>query len=116
MSSGKLHKLSPREWSDVLDTLAASPRKDLASLGTKDLKEFMEAHLGGPYLPDLRSLARSLRMVQQLRKGSAHYQEALSRYEKEQWELEQMRNLVLGINEPPVITQIFQLLSAKKQP
>lgn len=116
MSSGKLHKLSPREWSAVLDTLAASPRKDLASLGTKNLKEFMEAHLGGPYLPDLRSLARSLRMVHQLRKGSAHYQEALSRYEKEQWELEQMRNLVLGINEPSVITQIFQLLSAKKQP
>lgn len=116
MSSGKLHKLSVQEWSDVLDTLAASPRKDLASLGTKRLKEFMETHLGGPRLPDLRSLAHSVRMVHQYRKGSAHYQEALSRCGKEKWELEQMRNLVLGISEPSVITQIFQLLSAKNQP
>lgn len=114
-SSTELRKLSLWEWSDVLETVATACHKGLASLGTEDLKEFMQAHLGGPRLPDLRSLARSLRMVQQYRKGSAHYQEAVSRYDKEKWELEQMRNLVLGIDRPSIITQIFRLLGAKKQ-
>lgn len=113
MSSEKLHKLSVQEWSDVLGTLAASPRKDLAALGAKDLKEFMEVHLGGLHLPNLRLLADSLRKVHQYRKGSAHYQEALSRYDKEKWELEEMRKTVLGIEQNSVIAQIFQLLAPR---
>lgn len=110
----QLEKLSPGEWSEVLEMLAAPSGKSLASLGTDDLREFMKAHFGGPRLPDFRSLASSLRMVQQYRQGSAHYQEAASRYDKEKWELEQMRNLVLGINGPSVIVHIFQLLAGGK--
>ncbi len=65
-------------------------------------------------MPDLCPLSRSLQMVQEYRSGSAHYQEAISRYEKEKWELEQMRNLVLGIGQDSVIAQISQLLAPRR--
>lgn len=111
----RLDKLSLLKWSDILDLLAAQPAKGLANLGTKDFKEFLQEHLGGTRLTDFLPLSNSLGMIQQYRSGSAHYQEASSRLEKEEWELEQMRNLVLGIdNKPSVIVQIFKVLGSKK--
>jgi len=76
----------------------------------------MRSHLGGSRLPDLRPLAQSLRLVQQYRSGSAHYQQATSRCEKKKWELEQMRALVLGIGKPSIIVQIFRLLTPRISP
>lgn len=110
-SPGQLRKLQLWEWADVLETLSAPHRKDFSSLGTP-LREFTTAHLGwSSRMPDLRPLSDSLRKVNKYRGGSAHHQEASSRYDRERLELEQMRNLVLGTGgQPSLIAQIFQYL------
>jgi hypothetical protein len=104
-TSSQLRKLSLREWSDVLETLSGS-HKNLASLGTEDLKRFMKEHSGELPLPALRELSRSLRDFC-LRRDAGH--DHVPRHEEEIQELEQMRELVLGIKRPSLITQIFQL-------
>lgn len=109
-SPAQLRRLMLCEWAEVLETLAAPSQEGLSSLGTADLRDFTKRHFGWSRMPDLRPLSRSLRRVHDYRKGCAHYQEPSSRYDRERSELEQMRNLVLGIDGPSVIRQIFQTL------
>ncbi len=113
LSIWKLRKLSLLEWSDVLETLSVPEHKNLAGLRTEDLnlERFMKEHFGELPLPALRELSRSLRDFY-LRKDSAHYH--IPRYEEEIWELEQMRELVLGVKRSSVITQIFQLFGTER--
>jgi len=99
------------EWSDVCDTLGVPADKSLASLGAEDLKQFMKEHFGELPPPALRELSRSLRDFC-LRKDSAHYH--IPRHEEERQELVQMRELVLGMKRPSVITQIFQLFGTER--
>lgn len=113
-SCAALTKLSLREWGDILDILATSHRKSLAGLATNELNQFIRQHLG-ERLPDFRQLSYSLCLVSRYRSGSAHYQEAATRCEKEEWELEQMRKLVLGIDSASVIVRIFELLGRREQ-
>ncbi|MCD6568287.1 MAG: hypothetical protein J7K94_06100 [Dehalococcoidia bacterium] len=80
MSIAQIRKISLGEWGDILRTVNTSPRKGFSSLGTGDLAEFMKSHLGALRLPDLHSLAQHLSECQKYRGGSAHYQEADSRY------------------------------------
>jgi hypothetical protein len=109
-----LRKLNLREWADLLDTLMPA-RRSLSALGAGDLRDFLNQHIGSHW-PDFRPLAQSLRRVQELRSGSAHYQQAETRLEKELWELEEMRKLVLGLdNSPSVIAQIYRLLAPSRQ-
>jgi len=112
-SSSSLRKLFLWEWGDALEAFSALSHKGLTGLGTDDFREFMKAHLGGSRFPDFRLLSESLRKISAYKGSSSHYKDADARYESERNELEQMRNLVLGINGPSVIVQIFQLLSAK---
>ena len=78
------------------------------------LLEFMREHYGWQRLPDLRPFAQSLQAVQKYRGGSAHYQEAISRYDQETLELEEIRRLVLGIEQASVIAQIFKLFTPRQ--
>ena len=111
-TSSQIHKLSLLDWSAVLETLSVPVQQNLASLGAEDLKQFMKGHFEELPLPSLRELSRSLRDFCQYRKDSAH--DHSPRYEEEIGELNQMRELVLGIKRPSVITQIFQLFGTEK--
>ena len=53
-----------------------------------DLKGFIKEQFRELTLPELQSLADLIREVHRLRKGSAHYEEALARSDKEKSELE----------------------------
>lgn len=113
LSPSAVRKLTLGEWAGVLAGLGHQ-RKDLSSLATKELKEFLNNVLfAGKRWPDLFPLAQGLRRVQEYRGGSAHYQEAATRMEKEEWELEELRNLVLGIGQQSVIELIYRLLGKK---
>lgn len=109
----RIGKLALWEWGAVLETLINPSGKTLSDLGNSKFREFMKTHLGGSRFPDFRSLSESLRTISSLKGSSSHYKDADSRYESEKSGLERMRNLVLGINGPSVIVQIFQLLKAK---
>lgn len=111
-TSSELRKLHLWEWSDVLETVSIREHKTLASLGAEDLRQFMKEHFGELALPALRELSRSLEDFCCLRKDAAHYH--IPRHEEERQELEQMRELALGIKRPSVITQIFQLFAAER--
>ncbi len=93
------------------DNISGPVDNNLAGLGTVDLKQFMKGHFGELPLPSLRELSHSLRDFCQYRKDSAHAH--IPRYEEEIRELEQMRELVLGIKRASVITQIFQLFGTE---
>ena len=110
-TSSELRKLPLWEWSNVFETLSVPVHQNLASLGGEDFKRFMKERFGELPLPALTELSRSLRDFCQ-RKDSAHFHP--SRYEEEIQELEQMRELVLGMKRPSVITQIFQLFGIAK--
>jgi hypothetical protein len=106
-TSHELHnKMSLWDWSDVFGALSVPVNKDLASLGTQELKGIMKELFGELPLPALRELSRSLRDFC-LRRDAGH--DHVPRHEEEIQELEQMRELVLGIKRPSLITQIFQL-------
>jgi hypothetical protein len=109
-TSRELRELPLREWSKVFETLGLPARQNLASLGAEDLKRFMKENFGELPLPALRELSRSLGDFACQRKDSAHYH--IPRHEEEVQELEQMRDLALGIKRPSVITQIFQLFTS----
>jgi hypothetical protein len=109
-TSFELRRLSLLEWSNVLKTLSVPADKSLAGLGAEDLKRFMKENFGELPLPALRELSRSLGDFACQRKDSAHYH--IPRHEEEVQELEQMRDLALGIKRPSVITQIFQLFTS----
>lgn len=111
-TSSGLRKLSLREWSDILETLSIPVDSNLAGLGTADVRQFMKEHFGVLPLPALRELSRSLWDFCQYRKDSQHHH--VPRYEEETRELEQMRELVLGIKRSSIITQIFQLFGTEK--
>lgn len=108
-SVAQIEKLSLWKWAYVLRTIGTSG----LPLAPKDISEFMKSHLGASRLPDLRQLAQLLSRSQHYRAGSAHYQEAASLYDKEKWELEQLRNLVFGIEQPSIITNIFESFSKR---
>jgi hypothetical protein len=104
------------EWADVFDALVGPARKDLSALGAKDLRRFMDQCIG-VHWPDFRPLAQSLRRVWELRTGCGHYEQAETRLEKELWEIEEIRNFVLGTaGSPSIIAQIYRLLAPGKQP
>jgi hypothetical protein len=105
-ASYELRKLSLSEWSDVFGTLSVREGKTLVNLGADELERYLKEHFGELSLPALRQLSRSLRDFWQLRKGSAHFH--IPRHEEERQELEQMRELALGIKRSSLITQIFQ--------
>jgi hypothetical protein len=107
-NSGALRKLSLWEWSIVFEVLSMPVDKSLASLGAEDIRRFMKENFGELPLPALRELSGTLRDFCQ-RKDSQH--QHVPRYEEEIQELEQMRELALGIRRPSVITQIFQLFA-----
>jgi hypothetical protein len=109
-TSYELRKLSLLEWSDVFETLSVPADKSLANLGAKDLNQFMKEHFGELSPPALKELSWSLRDFCCFRKDAAHYH--IPRHEEERQELEQMRELVLGIKRPSIITQIFQLFTS----
>jgi len=108
----ELGKLSLSDWSYVFNMLSVPADKSVVSLGTADLTQFLKEHFGKLPPPALRELSRSLRDFCCLRKDTAHYHP--SRYEQEIQELEQMRELALGIKRPSVIAQIFQLFSTAR--
>jgi len=116
MAAKALRRLALSAWADVFDGLAPPPRKRVSALraGEGGLSRFLDEHIG-PRWPDFRPLAQSLRNVQEFRGGSAHYQLAETRVDKESWELEEMRKLVLGIGSPSVIAHIYHLLASSKQ-
>ena len=110
-NSYELRRLSLWEWSDVFETLRVPVGKSLASLGAEELRRFMKEHFGELPSPSLRELSRSLQDFC-LRKDSAHAH--TFRGDEEIQELEQMREIALGIKRPSVITQIFQLFGTER--
>jgi hypothetical protein len=115
MGATRLRRLSLLDCADLFDTLVTPARRDLSALGAEDLRHFMNQRIG-PRWPDFGPLAQSLRRVQELRAASAHYQQAETRVDRELWELEEIRKLVLGTaGSPSVIVQIYRLLAPSKQ-
>jgi hypothetical protein len=110
-TSHELRKLFLWEWSVVFDTLSVPADKTLAGLGAEDLKRFMKEHFGELPPSALRELSRSLGDFCQQKKDGSHSH--VSRHEDETQELEQMRELALGIERSSVITQIFQLFGLR---
>lgn len=115
-SGEALHKLSLLEWAEIFGIISTPRVKGLADLAMPQLLEFMKQHYRWQRLPDLHPLAQSLQRIQTYRGGSAHYQEASSRYEREVWKLEEMRKLVLGIGQTSVIGQIFKVFAPQAMP
>ena len=113
-SENALRKLSLSEWAGILEMLTAPRVKGLSELGMSELLEFVKQCYRWQRLPDLHPLARSLQAIQKYRGGSAHDQEAISRYDQETLELEEMRKLVLGIGRDSVIAQIFKLFTPRQ--
>ena len=111
-----LRKLSLPEWAENFAMISVSRVKGLEDLAMPQLLEFAKQHYGWQRLPDLRPLAQSLQTIQRYRGGSAHYREPTSRYEQETLDLEEMRRLVLGIEQASVITQIFRLFAPRIPP
>jgi hypothetical protein len=112
MDETDLRKLSLAQWAFALEKVAEPVNKGLASLATDDLREFMGGTIGSVPSSELKSLADKFKTIQWRRGGSAHYQEADSRYEND---LEGVRNLVLGIGTiPSLITKIFDVLSPRR--
>jgi len=116
MAAKALRRLPLSAWADVFDRLAPPPPKGVSALRAGGLSRFLDEHIG-PRWPDFAPLAQSLRDVQEFRGGSAHYQLAETRVDKESWELEEVRKLVLGTaGSPSVIVQMYRLLAPGKQP
>jgi len=115
-SENALYKLSLLEWAEIFRVISTPRVKGLADLAMAQLLEFMKQHYRWQRLPDLHPLAESLQRTQGYRGGSAHYQEASSRSDREVWELEEMRKLVLGIGQTSVIGQIFKVFAPKTVP
>ncbi|GEM_PF-3936797 len=112
MSREQISKISPRDWGEVFLVLASGDTS-LAALGKTELMEFVKTRFGSLDIRQLVPLANDLRLLQDLRGGSAHYRDADSRYTQEQRELEDMRGMVLGISRPSVIATIFPLFRLK---
>ena len=105
-----INKLSLFEWSLMID-MTIVPTNNRPTLELTDLNRFLKEHFGELPKPALKQLSHSLQDFC-LRKDSQH--DHPSRYEEEIQELEQMRDLAVGINRPSIITQIFQLFTPKK--
>jgi hypothetical protein len=106
-----LKSMGLRPWSQVLQlSTSALSLGALSSLGIQEFNRFLKAHLKASRLPSFIHLAESLRLAQNLRSGGAHFEDASTRYDKEKRELEDLRKLVLGIDQTSVITLIFKLL------
>ena len=103
-----LRTLSLPRWAFVLEKVAEPVNKGLASLATDDLREFMGGTFGSVPSLELKSLADGFKTIQRRRGGSAHYQVADSRYDND---LQEVRNLVLGMGIPSLVTKIFDVLS-----
>lgn len=110
-----LQKLPLWRWADLLDELSAPVRNDFGGLAAKPWREFLTVHLGQQTLPHFGPLAKSLREVQKLRGGSAHSEYAESQYERKRRDLDALRNLVLGIGGPSVISEVFRLLGSRRE-
>jgi hypothetical protein len=101
-------------WVEAVDIVLSSlDDKGLAALSTRDLRAFLEEHVGRERLPELRSLIAPLRNIQKARGGSAHYQPAQARFGAERLDLERMRALTLGIGSPSVIVRVFELMGQR---
>ena len=99
-----------RELSELLKAVNTGGLRMLALV---PLDVFIRAHLKAAKIPDFSAIAKLLADCHRYRAGCAHYQDAESRYE-EQANLEQLRNLVLGI--PPqqsILQSIYETLAKK---
>jgi len=105
-----LSYLSLQQWAGLFGMLVDPSQKGTINLPIKMLIKQKWPKLD---MADLKGLVQPLGEVQRYRNNAVHG-ESSRPYNEERNELEQMRNLVLGIDGPSVIMLIFQLLGAKK--
>lgn len=103
-------RLSLAQWACLFETLADPLSKGCHNL---PIKAFMKQKWPKLDMTDLKGLVQTFKEIQKYRNADIH--PPLSRlYGEAKNDLEQMHNLVLGIDQSSVIQQIFDLLGPKQ--